>query len=169
MPVIGLEKTFDRNLESVKKEWANVKTQNAFLWWRHGIIDETVRESEKDVGVSFKTSAESSQQNVLQVALFVGAAFSKHLERSTEQAGWTKPQISNDLKTLVLRSYASVHLEIARCTAVLFNRVIAVKAARSEALHMSKTWVHDEMKKADCDGKDTNSGAGPNAVDLSSS
>lgn len=47
----------------------------------------------------------------------------------TKQAGWKMAQILNDLETSVSRSDAIVHCEIARLSAVLSNRVTAVKAA----------------------------------------
>lgn len=85
------------------------------------------------------------------------------------QADWTNAKIATNLNMLDSRPDASVHCKIARCTAVLCNRVIAVKAVNSKILLLSETEVRDLSRKREGDGRDTNSSAGLSSVGRSSS
>lgn len=63
----------------------------------------------------------------------------------------------------------SVHVAIARSTAVLSNRVNAVNVVSSYTLPLSKKEFREVMPKGDGDGKNANSGSGPSSVERSSS
>lgn len=62
------EKTFNRNLASVKKEFADVTVENASLRWSRGNVDDNVAELVADVGLVPKVVAESAQLEKTQVA-----------------------------------------------------------------------------------------------------
>lgn len=72
------EKTLDRNLSSVKKEFAGLKVENASLRCFRGNVDDKIEALEADVVSPHKAVADTAQQNVTNVAQSVDAAFSEH-------------------------------------------------------------------------------------------
>lgn len=110
------KKTSDRGLESFKKTLADVKVENASLWWSRVNFDGKVVTLQENVGSVLKAVAELAWQYVTQVLQSVDSAFSEHWKRLVEQARCTETQVAIVLKTSVNCSDADVHREDANCT-----------------------------------------------------
>lgn len=157
------EKPFDRSLASLKKELAGVKVEKESHWWSRGSVDDKIEALEPDVCSALKSMTESTQQNVTQVAQSVESPIFEHLMRLIKQRLWTKAQILNDSKTLVSRSDGSqsrgFHREIAKCDAILSNRLITMNAPISDMAPSAS--LHSRNQTSGClVGKSAESGAG---------
>lgn len=80
------EKNLNRNLTSVKMEFACVKVENASLRGSRSNVGDKISALRHDTSSSLKAATESAQQSVMQNAQSVESASFEHSKRLMEQA-----------------------------------------------------------------------------------